>query len=170
MSVTVHALTEPLPVEGSSDAATILALEAATQERPLPLDAVLAEARGGRDGIVLVARDAEGRIVGMASGRLMVEEVHVIRLAVDEASRRQGVGRALLDGLVTWAGERGASAVLLEVRDGNVAARTLYAAAGFVAEGRRPRYYPGGEDALLWRLTLGTGAAAAAADTSTGRV
>ena len=154
MSVTVQALTGPLPVEGSVDAAAIVALEAATQERPLALDAVLAEAREGNGGVVLVARDTEGRIVGMASARLMVDETHVIRLAVDEASRRRGIGRALLDGLVAWARERHAVAVLLEVRDGNVAARTLYADAGFEAEGRRPRYYPDGEDALLWRLTL----------------
>lgn len=170
MSVTVQALTEPLPSEGSPDADMMLALEVATQERPLPLDVLLAEARRSRDGVVLVARDTQERIVGMASVRLMVDEAHVIRLAVDEAARRRGIGRALLDGLVTWARERGAGAVLLEVRDGNVAARTFYAAAGFVAEGRRPRYYPDGEDALLWRLTLRTGAAAAAADSATGRV
>jgi [ribosomal protein S18]-alanine N-acetyltransferase len=173
MNVTVQELTEPLPVEGSPDAAAIVALEEATQERPLPLDAVLSEARDGRAGAVLVARDAEGHIVGMASGRLMVDEAHVIRLAVDEAARRRGIGRALLDGLVTWARERGAVAVLLEVRDGNVAARTLYAGAGFVAEGRRPRYYPDGEDALLWRLTLDardTPERRDTADAATGRV
>jgi len=157
MSVTVHPLTSPLPVEGSVDADAIVALEAATQDRPLTLDGVLAEARVGA-GVVLVARDEEGRIVGMASGRRLVDEAHVIRLAVDAASRRRGIGRALLDGLVAWAQRCGAVAVLLEVREGNVAARSLYARAGFVAEGRRPRYYPDGEDALLWRRTLDVGA------------
>jgi len=44
--------------------------------------------------------------------------------------------------------------VLLEVRASNAAAQALYTAAGFVADGRRPGYYPDGEDALLWRLDL----------------
>jgi ribosomal-protein-alanine N-acetyltransferase len=160
MSVTVHRLAPPLPEVGSLDADAIVALETATQDRPLPLDAVLAEARGGPGtGVVLVARDTAGRLVGMASARMLVDEAHVIRLAVEEVARRRGVGRALLDGLVGWAEEHGAAAVLLEVRAGNVGARALYAASGFVAEGSRPRYYPDGEDALLWRLTLGAAAA-----------
>jgi ribosomal-protein-alanine N-acetyltransferase len=90
----------------------------------------------------------------MASARLHVDEAHVIRLAVEASQRRGGVGRALLDALLAWARERAAGAVVLEVRDSNAPAQALYAAAGFVADGRRPRYYPDGEDALLWRLML----------------
>ena len=161
MSVTVSLLTAPLPAPGSVDADALLALEAATQDRPLALDGVIAEATGTVDGVVLVAREGgeaeRGAIVGMASARLLVDEAHVIRLAVDETARRRGIGRALLDGLVDWARARDASGMLLEVRASNAAAQALYVAAGFVADGRRPGYYPDGEDALLWRLAF-TGA------------
>jgi ribosomal-protein-alanine N-acetyltransferase len=160
MSVAVSLLTAPLPTPGSADAEALLALEAATQDRPLALDGVIAEATGAVDGVVLVAREGSaerGAIVGMASARLLVDEAHVIRLAVDETARRQRIGRALLDGLVDWARARDASGVLLEVRASNAAAQALYVAAGFVADGRRPGYYPDGEDALLWRLAF-TGA------------
>ena len=37
----------------------------------------------------------------------------------------------------------------MEVRDGNAAARALYRSAGFAEVGRRRRYYPDGEDAIL---------------------
>jgi ribosomal-protein-alanine N-acetyltransferase len=154
MNVTIEHLGVPLPAPDSADAVALLALEVATQARPLPLAAVLAEAGGDVDGVVAVARDTGGAIVGMASARLQVDEVHVIRVAVDASQRRRGTGRALLDALVRWARERSAQAVLLEVRDGNAPAGALYAAAGFVPDGRRPRYYPDGEDALLWRLVL----------------
>jgi ribosomal-protein-alanine N-acetyltransferase len=154
MSVTVERLAAPLPAAGSADAQAVLALEAATQDRPLPLAAVLAEAGESVDGVVVVARDSDGGIVGMASARLHVDEAHVIRLAVEASQRRGGVGRALLDALLAWAREQAAGAVVLEVRDSNAPAQALYAAAGFVADGRRPRYYPDGEDALLWRLML----------------
>ena len=154
--IAIAALCEPLPEPGSSAADAILALETATQDRPLALDALLEEARSNVDGVVLVARDtrADDRPVGMASARRQLDEVHVVRMAVDAASRRQGVGRALLDALIDWARSRDAAAMVLEVRSTNLAAQELYAAAGFVADGRRPRYYPDGEDALLCRLVL----------------
>lgn len=139
------------------DAEALLALEAATQERPLALATLLRES--GPHGVVLLARDVsdgEGILVGFASARLSVDEVDVIRLAVDADQRRRGTGRALLDGLVGWAEEVGAAAVVLEVRAGNVAAQQLYGAAGFTQDGRRTRYYPDGEDALLLRLRLVT--------------
>ena len=39
--------------------------------------------------------------------------------------------------------------VVLEVRASNAPAQALYRRAGFVVDGRRPRYYPDGEDAVL---------------------
>jgi ribosomal-protein-alanine N-acetyltransferase len=135
-------------------AAAMLALEVATEPRPLGIDALLRESEA--DGVVLVARDGgpDGAVVGMASARLLVDDAHVVRLAVDAAWRRRGIGRAMLAGLTSWAGEIGADALVLEVRAGNEAALGLYAEAGMTVEGRRPRYYPDGEDALLLRRTL----------------
>jgi ribosomal-protein-alanine acetyltransferase len=133
----------------------LLSLEVATQDRPLGLEALLREA--AHDGVLLIARDdAEGGAVcGFASARLLADEAHVVRLAVDPDRRRQGTGRALLDGLTAWARGSHAAALLLEVRASNTAALELYAAAGMRVDGRRPRYYPDGEDALLLHLPLG---------------
>ena len=135
-------------------AAALLELEAATQDRPLGLDGLLREAED--DGVVLVAREdgPDGQVIGFASARLLVAEAHVVRLAVSEAHRRRGTGRALLDGLIAWAVTSGAEALLLEVRAGNAAALALYARAGFEVEGRRDGYYPDGEAALLLRRVL----------------
>jgi ribosomal-protein-alanine N-acetyltransferase len=55
------------------------------------------------------------------------------------------------------AARQGLPSVVLEVASDNAAARGLYAAAGFVMVGRRPRYYRrGGEtiDALLLRCPV----------------
>jgi ribosomal-protein-alanine N-acetyltransferase len=135
----------------SADEHAVVALETATQDRPLALATLLREAE--KDGVVLLARleDRSGRVVGFASARLLHDEVHIIRLAVEDAHRRSGIATRLLDALLDWADGTGAVAVLLEVRAGNDGARTLYTKAGFVADGVRPRYYPDGEDALLLR-------------------
>lgn len=174
---TIAALSAPLPGEGSRDGEALLALERATQDCPLALATLMAEASDAVPGVVLVARDdvtasgEGGSIVGMASARLLGDEAHVVRLAVDATHRRRGTGRALLDGLIGWAARSGAPALLLEVRAGNAGALALYAAAGFAIEGRRPRYYPDGEDALLLRrvtLVADAPAVRAVADTRRG--
>jgi ribosomal protein S18 acetylase RimI-like enzyme len=160
MTLTIERLTPPI---APADEGDILALEAATEERPLGAASLLAEAVR-EDGVLLVARsrstanddDAqEGvAVVGFASARLLVDEAHVLRVTVAAPWRRQGVGARLLDGLVDWARVAGALAVVLEVRERNEAAHALYARAGFVADGRRANYYPGGEAALLLRHAL----------------
>lgn len=155
MSAAIRVVTDAGEL-APKDVDALLALEAATQDRPLALTTLLAEI--GPLGTVLLARhagpEAAGVLVGFASARLLVDEAHVIRLAVDATDRRRGIGRALLDGLIDWAREGGASAVVLEVRADNVAASTLYRAVGFTQDGLRPRYYPDGEDARLLRLPL----------------
>jgi ribosomal protein S18 acetylase RimI-like enzyme len=141
----------------------LLELERTTQDRPLGWEALTREVGPtvATPGVLLVANVAavlqpdRSGFVGFASAQLLVDDAHVLRLAVVPDARRQGVGRQLLDGLVGWAVEVGAAAVVLEVRAGNVAARTLYAAAGFVEDGLRRGYYPDGEDAALLRHTPG---------------
>jgi ribosomal protein S18 acetylase RimI-like enzyme len=97
---------------------------------------------------VVVAQDA-GSLVGWAV--LLESDVcDVLRVAVTPVARRRGVGRALLDALVTRAGTR---AVLLEVAADNAAAHALYAAAGFVEIDRRLGYYGSGRDALVLSRT-----------------
>ena len=56
-------------------------------------------------------------------------------------SRRRGTARELVASVLDAAARRGNESVVLEVAIDNEPARRLYAAAGFVAAGRRPRYY-----------------------------
>lgn len=151
MSATVVRLHAPV---ADADRDAVLALEAVTEPRPLGWTALGAEA-AGPDGCLVVLREGDAVVRGFASGRLLAGTVHVLRLAVDPASRRRGHGRALLAALLAWAVEVAADEVTLEVRAGNVAARALYGAAGFAEVGRRPRYYPDGEDAVLMTRAVG---------------
>ncbi|HTT78304.1 MAG TPA: GNAT family N-acetyltransferase [Stellaceae bacterium] len=94
---------------------------------------------------------------GFALARDLGDEVEILSLGVMPVCRRQGIGRALLDAVVGEAGRRRRGSVVLEVAAANVAARRLYAGAGFVQVGRRPRYYrhrEGSDDALILRRAL----------------
>jgi ribosomal-protein-alanine N-acetyltransferase len=105
-----------------------------------------------------VARLADEREAGRPAGYLLlwhvVDEIHVLDIAVHPAHRRQGIARALMDRLFAYARERGVRLVLLEVRRSNVAAIGLYQSLGFSIENERKRYYANGEDALEMAVRL----------------
>jgi [ribosomal protein S18]-alanine N-acetyltransferase len=83
--------------------------------------------------------------------RVVADEAEILTLAVTPPLRRQGRARSLLEAAISEAAARGAKTLFLEVSVSNAPARALYGAAGFVEVGRRPRYYPGGADALIMR-------------------
>jgi len=141
----------------AADAAALAAIHGAAFS---PSEAWGEEAIGLQLGLPCVFGliDAAG---GMILFRIAGEEAEVLTLAVVPASRRRGLGGALLDAALGETRDRGARAVFLEVSEANQAARALYAAAGFVEVGRRRRYYVDGTDALVLRAALNLCAVAA---------
>ena len=92
--------------------------------------------------------------VGFVLARDLGGECEILSLGVIPESRRQRVGRALMQVVFDEAEGRGGASIVLEVADDNAPARQLYAGLGFVAVGRRPRYYSrvaGPADALILR-------------------
>lgn len=97
------------------------------------------------------------KLSGYAVVAYMAGEAHLLNLCVATGDRRSGAGRCLLRHLVAESARDGMSQVLLEVRDSNASAMDLYASEGFSVIGRRPGYYPGGqerEDALVMALSV----------------
>ena len=79
-------------------------------------------------------------VAGFALSRAMAGEAELLLLAVRQSDQGHGVGKCLLDDFMNAARSRGATRLLLEVRDGNPAV-AMYAASGFVRAGRRRNYY-----------------------------
>ena len=87
------------------------------------------------DHHLLVAYDADERPVGFVSGVELTHpdkgtEMFLYELGVDEAARRQGIGRALVKTLGAQARERGCYGMFVLVDDDNVAAVATYRSAG----------------------------------------
>jgi ribosomal-protein-alanine N-acetyltransferase len=115
-----------------------------TEELQRPHALVLAAAATGR-----------GACVGALLAWFVADELHLLHIAVAEAWRRQGVARRLLEEALTQARQRGARIAVLEVRATNIAAKALYASAGFSLARLRPRYYENPvEDGLELTLAL----------------
>lgn len=97
---------------------------------------------------LFVARTDGGRIAGYLLFWHVVDEAHVINVAVAPEERRHGIGRALVAFLLEHARANGIVKLLLEVRASNAAAIGLYEKAGFTRFNVRERYYGDGEDAV----------------------
>ena len=87
----------------------------------------------------------EGRMVGYAVTMQVVDEIHLLNISVLPELQRGGRGSALLLQLSGLTRNQAATRILLEVRDGNVAARSFYQRHGFDEIGRRRDYYQGHE-------------------------
>jgi ribosomal-protein-alanine N-acetyltransferase len=97
---------------------------------------------------------------GMMLARIAADEAEILTLAVAPTARRRGIGSGLLHAAMAEARRRDAVTMTLEVDCGNVAAVALYTRHGFANVARRPRYYPGGSDAIVMQAMLTRPAAA----------
>jgi ribosomal protein S18 acetylase RimI-like enzyme len=68
------------------------------------------------------------------------DHVHLIAMWVEAGARRRGLGRQLVEAVVSWSTESGPSKIRLDVMVGNVEARRLYESFGFAPTGRTERY------------------------------
>lgn len=94
-------------------------------------------------------------LVAMGAFWQILEEAHITLLAVDSQHRQRGLGKLILQRLLGEARRRQLERATLEVRASNAVALNLYQGCGFQIAGRRRRYYPDREDALiLWRNNL----------------
>lgn len=87
----------------------------------------------------------------------IVDEAHLLNIAIAVEQQGKGFGLQLLEHLMQRASQRGCVECFLEVRASNLSAYGLYERFGFNEIGRRRDYYPtaeGHEDALVMACTL----------------
>ena len=95
-------------------------------------------------------------LVGYIGYRVVVDEMHIVIVAVDPAWRRHGIARQMLCQALTHGRRDACTRATLEVRLSNTAAQQLYYHQGFAPVGTRPRYYlrPPEDALILWRDPL----------------
>ncbi|MFQ5767929.1 MAG: ribosomal protein S18-alanine N-acetyltransferase [Acidobacteriota bacterium] len=127
----------------------VLVLEKEAFPHPWSRESFLNEIQAGDHARPYVIRLGE-RVAGYLCFWNLHREIRIQKMAVARSCRRRGLGARLLHLALEEGRVSGCRAALLEVREGNLAARALYSGAGFRSIGRRKGYYPpGGEDALV---------------------
>jgi [ribosomal protein S18]-alanine N-acetyltransferase len=110
--------------------------------------------------IRIVAED-DAFLAGFAivqTGRLRGRRIdHLVTIDVAPAFRRHGIGRMLMDEILTRLITAGADLLRLEVAVNNAEALAFYSNLGFDPIGRIPGYYHGNLDALVLEKSLKPG-------------
>lgn len=94
----------------------------------------------------------DGEVVAYGGMWHILDEGHITNIAVRQDMRRKGIGDALVANMLQKGREKGIGAFTLEVRVSNTGAQALYKKHGFESVGIRKKYYPDGEDAMIFWL------------------
>ena len=114
------------------------------------------EQMAGSDTTLFVARDEDGRAVGMGALKVHSPELgEVKRMFTDPAVRGKRIGSALLEAIVALARDKGLVTLMLETGTGPgmAEAHRLYTRSGFVTRGPFLDY-PDSEWSAFFELTL----------------
>ncbi|MEM7377404.1 MAG: ribosomal protein S18-alanine N-acetyltransferase [Pseudomonadota bacterium] len=138
-----------------ADLETVVQIECAAHITPWSAATLRECLRVGYDCELLLE---QGAGVGFSIARTGPDDTELLNLCVHPDHQGGGRGQRLLDAVVARARRHGVERVLLDVREGNSAARALYAKNGFRAIGLRPGYYAlaagGREHAVVMALDL----------------
>ncbi len=134
----------------STDAEAAAALEKENFSEPWSANAFMEEIQK-ESSIYMVAYDEE-MLVGTCGLVTSFDEGEVLNVSVRKEYRQQGIALQLLQCILEEGRQKGIRHFTLEVREGNVPARTLYEKLGFVCEGIRPNFYrnPTENAAIYW--------------------
>lgn len=139
-----------------ADVDQILAIEEEVYSHPWTRGNFFDSLYSGHD--IYGLRDQALQLVGYFVLMPVVDEMHLLNVAVAAGSQRQGLARMLMDKISECAREKNFSSILLEVRVSNHRAIEIYRRYGFAEIGRRKAYYPAmdnaREDAIVMRIVL----------------
>ncbi|MEJ2717692.1 MAG: ribosomal protein S18-alanine N-acetyltransferase [Deltaproteobacteria bacterium] len=150
----------------SEDLDEILAIERSSFARPWTREMFLREI-SSRTARALVFRDGNA-IVGYLCFWEVLDEAHLMVIAVRPERRGEGHGKAILAHLEKICLQDGLKRIILEVGRRNSRARALYKQSGFRSIGFRKQYYAQtGDDAMVMEKWIhhGEGQSPSLADT-----
>jgi [ribosomal protein S18]-alanine N-acetyltransferase len=81
------------------------------------------------------------RVIGYICVNYIIDEGHILNLAVHPDFRRQGIATILMNGAIHELKRKGCNYLYLEVRTSNSAAKKFYERFGFAVAGIRKDYY-----------------------------
>lgn len=124
-----------------SDLPFIIQLDALSNPYPWG-ESLIADALQMRKNWVVELGDATQKsIVGWLTASIVIDQSELELIVIDSSVRRQGLARQLIMVWSKTVTQLNVSELLLEVRESNLGAISLYESLGFEQVGRRKNYY-----------------------------
>ncbi len=96
--------------------------------------------------VALVGESVAGYVVGW----VVADQLHIANIAVSPGHQRRGIGNGMMTWLLEEAVRKGCTSSSLEVRESNLAARSMYGGLGYRSVAIRKGYYSNpAEDAVV---------------------
>jgi ribosomal-protein-alanine N-acetyltransferase len=135
------------------DMQAILSIEYKCFKDPYPLSLLNRLHAMHPDGFLVA--EADGKLVGYVIGVIRWGTTgHILAIGIDPLYRRQEIGSALMEHIISRLRARGAKLVRLEVRKSNREAQQFYLKLGFGEREELPYYYEDGEAAVAMDYEL----------------
>lgn len=141
-----------------ADLPAVLAIEQAAQFSPWS-ETLFADCLEGKHYRCQVLMHGDEIVAFLVVSRIL-DETHILNIAVAPQWQRRGFASALLTQAINAAKQDAMTVIYLEVRQSNDAAQALYQQLGFRAYSTRKGYYrspEGHEDAVLMQYVLAPG-------------
>jgi [ribosomal protein S18]-alanine N-acetyltransferase len=121
----------------SDDLEKIYRIESEAYRSPWSVEGLVSEVASQNSRFFVAEQD--GKILGYILIWIVLDELHLLKIATASTYRRHGIASALIDYVVKEF--KRASILYLEVREKNTIARNFYKKLGFVENGKRMNYY-----------------------------
>jgi ribosomal-protein-alanine N-acetyltransferase len=132
----------------------VLAIEQHAQQFPWTLEMLTSSLSSGALMWGAFEKSTQ-QLLGFLLVSYVVDEAEVLTISVHPLSQHKGVGLCLMNKVLrSLHHDFCVQHVFLEVRVDNISAISFYEKLGFERMGVRRQYYPDGQDALCYRLTI----------------
>lgn len=136
-----------------NDCEQVAAIESASFSMPWSLKAFTDTVE--KENFRYFVAEEAGEILGYCGFLFVLDEAEIPNVCVKATARNQGIGKQMMNVLVSEAAKLGIATLFLEVRESNTAARKLYESLGFAEDGLRKNFYEQPvENAILMSKTL----------------
>ena len=101
-----------------------------------------------------VVKSENGEILGFAGVLINIDFIEIMNIVVRKKYRKKGIGKELLEKLISFSKEKNFELINLEVNSKNEPAINLYKKFGFKEVGLRKKYYNNIDDAILMEKNI----------------
>ena len=103
----------------------------------------------------IVAKEKEtNTIVGYAGISFVLDIADLLSIVVDKNNTRRGIASLMLENIIDYCQKNGIKEIILEVRESNTSAQSLYSKYDFKQISIRKNYYDNIENAIIMKREL----------------